>query len=151
MAQANDLDVCRNMNHLLLCVHYNNGCVDRVEGSRNGEGSQADPGVSQDSLLNLHYTKVERSNEDDTMDVVLESQALHVQVLPGFVQAAAALAAHCLHALKVNKASGMQSHHLIPFTTKASLQLSCTMYALNELQWTVHIMWPCSHLPSRCP
>ncbi len=42
------------------------------------------------------------------MDVVLMSQALHMQILPSFVQAAVGLATCCTHALKANKAPGKQ-------------------------------------------
>ena len=42
------------------------------------------------------------------MDVVLMSQALHMQILPSLVQAAVGLATCCTHALKANKAPGTQ-------------------------------------------
>lgn len=76
--------------------------------SQGEDQTQADPSAPHDSLLSLHYTKVERPNEDDNMDVVLMTQALHMQILPSFVQAAVALATCCTHALKANKAPGKQ-------------------------------------------
>ncbi len=75
------------------------GC--RVAPSEGEEQPQTDPSAPHDSLLSLHYTKVERPNEDDNMDVVL-------QILPSFVQAAVGLATCCTHALKANKAPGKQ-------------------------------------------
>lgn len=82
------------------------GC--RVAPSRGEDQFQADPCAPHDSLLSLQYTKVERPNEDDNMDVVLMTQALHMQILPSFLQAALGLATCCTHALKANKAPGTQ-------------------------------------------
>lgn len=84
------------------------GC--RVAPSKEEDQFQADPSALHDSLLSLQYTKVERPNEDDNMDVVLMTQALHMQILPSFVQAAVGLATCCTHALKANKAPGKQQH-----------------------------------------
>ncbi len=84
------------------------GC--RVAPSEGEDQFQADPSEPHDSLLSLHYTKVERPNEDDNMDVVLMTQALHMQILPSFVQAAVGLATCCTHALKANKAPRKQQH-----------------------------------------
>ena len=82
------------------------GC--RVAPSKGEDKFQADPSAVHDSLLSLQYTKVERPNEDDNMDVVLMTQALHMQILPSFLQAALGLATCCTHALKANKAPGKQ-------------------------------------------
>ena len=80
----------------------------RVAPIQGEDPTQADPSAPHDSLLSLHYTKVERPNEDDNMDVVLMTQALRMQILPSFVQAAVGLATCCTHALKANKAPGKQ-------------------------------------------
>jgi len=80
-------------------------------------------------LLSLHYTKVERPNEDDNMDVVLMTQALHMQILPSFVQAAVGLATCCSHALKANKAPGKQQlvklYGLLLYRSNAAMAEGC--------------------------
>ncbi|DBA79124.1 TPA: Protein argonaute-3, variant 2 [Trebouxia sp. C0004] len=91
-------------------------CVCRVAPSK-GEDQ-----FLYDSLLSLHYNKVERPNEDDNMDVVLMTRALHMQILPSFVQAAAGLATCCTHALKVNKPPDPGPSAATTVTAKATIQ-----------------------------
>ena len=58
------------------------------------------------SLLSLHYSKVEKPDEEDETHVVLATQAVHAQICPAVVQAAAAVVAHCMQAIKPGTASG---------------------------------------------
>ncbi|KAL0034546.1 hypothetical protein WJX79_007807 [Trebouxia sp. C0005] len=96
--------------------------VCRVAPSKEEDQFQADPSALHDSLLSLQYTKVERPNEDDNMDVVLMTQALHMQILPSFVQAAVGLATCCTHALKANKAPDPAPSAASTVTAKATIQ-----------------------------
>ena len=70
------------------------------------EASSGSDAPSAASLLSLQYSKVEKPDEEDELKMIVTMQALHAQICPAVVQAAAALVAHCMQALKVGTASG---------------------------------------------
>ena len=60
------------------------------------------------------------------MDLVLMTQALHMQMSPPFVQAAVLLAAHCARALKAQRISGKRQYMLMTAAPEIrSMQAHC--------------------------
>lgn len=101
------------------------------------EVSRGSDAPSGGSLLSLQYSKVEKPEEEDEMKVVMAMQLLHAQICPAVVQAAAALAAVCMQAIKPGTASGECTHctlRICPAPTKCLVSAQTVLFASVSAQ-----------------
>ena len=77
------------------------------------------------------------------MDLVLMTQALHMQMSPPFVQAAVLLAAHCARALKAQRISGKPQYMLMTAAPEIRSMLAhCWLIAYTSYNLTLHPFTP---------
>ena len=88
--------------------------------------------VPEDSLLSLQYSKVEKPDKEDEMHVVMATQALHTQICPAVVQAAAALVAHSMQAFQPRIASGECMNCTLCMCQAQTDQLNLTFYTTKS-------------------
>lgn len=103
----------------------------RVERGAAADASKGS-NVPEDSLLSLQYSKVEKPDEEDEVHVVMATQALHTQICPAVVQAAAALVAHSMQAFQPRIASGECMNCTLCMCQAQIDQLNLTFYTTNQ-------------------
>ena len=100
------LHICTCGNGLIACCKVRKQHHTLHRCCRFAPGNMIGTPQKQSPQLRLQFRKVERPDEDEHVDLLLATPALHARTSPNFVQAVAALAAYCQLVLRPGTASG---------------------------------------------